>query len=54
MVRTTALIPRGVLLTPSNKVQDSKQKIMRKGHSVGISAAGDAQWANASSLILSQ
>jgi len=31
MVRTAALIPRGVLLTPSNRVQDGEQKIMRKG-----------------------
>ncbi len=31
MVCTIALIPRGVLLTPSNRVQGSEQKIMRKG-----------------------
>jgi len=31
MVHTAALIPRGVLLTPSNRVEDSKQKIIRKG-----------------------
>src|SRR6266851_4639183 len=32
MVRTMALIPRGILLTPLNRVQDGEQKIMRKGH----------------------
>ena len=31
MVRTAVLIPRGVLLTLSNRLQEHEQKLLRKG-----------------------